>query len=57
MILDVKDEKVDLNKVVENKFQHLIETQRNKFLKLFQYFEELFDGTLSTWKIGPVDLE
>ena len=30
-------------------------TQRNELLKLLQNFEELFDGTLGTWKTDPVD--
>ena len=29
-------------------------TQRNELLKLLQKFEELFNGTLGTWKIYPV---
>ena len=54
VILDAKYEKSDLHKVMENQCQHLTMTQRNEFLKLLQKFEELFDGTLSTWKIDPV---
>ena len=38
-------------------FQHLTMTQRNELLKLLHKFEELFDGTLGTWKIDPVDFE
>ena len=36
IILDAIYEKVDLNKVMRNKYQHMIETQRNKLLKLLQ---------------------
>ena len=42
---------------MENQFQHKTEVQRNEFLKLLQNFEELFHGTLGTWKTDPVDLE
>ena len=41
---------------MENQCQHLTMTQRNEFLKLLPKIEELFDGTLSTWKTDPVDL-
>ena len=37
-ILDAKYEKVDLNKVIKNQFQHLTEEQLNKLLKLLQFF-------------------
>ena len=30
-------------------------TQCNEFIKLLQKLEELFDGTLGTWKMDPVD--
>ena len=39
---------------MKNKFQHLIETERNELLKLLQKSEELFDGKIGTWKIYPV---
>ena len=29
-------------------------TQRNYLLKLLQKYEDLFDGTLRTWKTDPV---
>ena len=32
-------------------------TQRNELLKILQKFEELFDGTLGTWKTDLVDLK
>ena len=37
-ILDAKYEKVDLNKVIKNQFQHLTEEQLNKLLRLLQFF-------------------
>ena len=42
---------------MENQCQHLIMTQRNELLKLLQISEELFDGTLGTWKTDPVEFE
>ena len=57
VILDAKYEKADLHKVMENQPQHLPMTQRNELLKLLHKFEEVFDGTLGTWKTNPVDLE
>ena len=40
-----------------NKFQHLIDTQRNEFLQLLQKSEELFYGTPGTWKTDPLEFE
>ena len=54
VILDAKYEKENLHKVMENQCQYLTMTQRNKLLKLLHKFEELFDGTLGTWKTYPV---
>ena len=42
---------------MENQCQNLTITQRNELLKLLQKFEELFDGTLGTWKTDPVDFK
>ena len=42
---------------MENQCQHLTIIQRNYLLKLLQKFEELFNGTLGTRKIYPIDLE
>ena len=53
--LDYKYRKADLNKVKKNQCQHLIEMKRNEFLKLLQKFEELFNGTLVTWKTDLAD--
>ena len=57
VILDAKYEKADLHKVMETHCQHLTMTQHNDLLKLLQKFEELFDGTLGTWKTDPVDFK
>ena len=56
VILDAKYENSDLNKVMKNKCQHFMETQRNELLKLLQKIEDFFDGTLGTWKTYTVDL-
>ena len=37
--------------------QHLTTTQRNYLMKLFQIFEDLFDGTLGTYRTDPVDFK
>ena len=42
---------------METQCQNLIMTQRNNLLKLLQFFEELFDGTLGTWKTDKVDFK
>ena len=35
----------------------MIETQNNELLNLLQKTEELFDGTLGSWKTYPVESE
>ena len=42
---------------METQCQHLTITQCNEMLKLLQIFEELFDGTLGTWKTDPLDFK
>ena len=42
---------------METQCQHLTITQRNELMKLLQKSEELFYGTLGTWKTYPVDFE
>ena len=42
---------------MKNKYQYLTEELSNESLKLFQIFEELFDGTLGTWKKYPVSFK
>ena len=39
---------------MENQRQHLTMTQRNELLRLLHKFEELFGGTLGTWKTDPL---
>ena len=42
---------------MENQCQHLTEIHHNYLLKLLKKSEELFNGTLGTWKTDPVDSE
>ena len=37
--------------------QHLTMTRNNELLKLLQKSEELFNGTLGTWKTDPLDFD
>eukprot|EP00957_Ditylum_brightwellii_P132750 10122766-Ditylum_brightwellii.AAC.1 len=50
-ILAAKYEKADLRKAVEENCLHLKSSQRKQLTKLLTKFENLFDGTLGTWKI------
>eukprot|EP00957_Ditylum_brightwellii_P157787 12009402-Ditylum_brightwellii.AAC.1 len=45
-ILEVKYEKADLKKKVENNCPHLKSSQHKQLIKLLTKFEKLFDGTL-----------
>ena len=56
-ILDTRYKKVNLNKIMIEKCQHLTATDRHRILHLLNKFEDLFDGTLGTWKTTPVVLE
>ena len=42
---------------METQCQHLTMTQCTELLELLQIFEELFNGTLCTWKTDLVDFE
>ena len=42
---------------METQRQNLTMTQRNDLLQLLKKFEELFDGTLGTWKIYSFDFK
>ena len=57
VISDVKYKKADLHKFMETNCQILTMTQCNDLLKLLQNFEELFYGTLGTWKTDPAYFE
>ena len=56
-ILDEKYKKVELNKVMTKKFQHLYAEEREILLYLLRIFEGLFDGSTGTWNTKTVDLE
>ena len=49
-ILDAKYEKADLDKVSKST-PHLNRQEQHKLKELLQKYEELFDGTLGTWKM------
>ena len=55
-IIESKYCPADLKKIVEE-CSHLSKHEQGQLLKLLQKFENLFDGTLGTWKTDPVDLE
>ena len=42
---------------METQCQNLTTTQHNELLELLQKLEELFDGTLGTWKKYPIGFE
>ena len=42
---------------METQCQHSRTTQQNEWLKLLDKFEELFNGTIGTWKTDPLDFE
>ena len=42
---------------MEIQCQYLTMTQLNELIKSLQIFEELFNGSLGTWKIDPEDFE
>jgi hypothetical protein len=56
IIIESKYCPADLTKIVEE-CTHLDKTEQRQLLKLLQKFEDLFDGTLGTWKNDPEDLE
>jgi hypothetical protein len=57
-IVDVNYEKANLRAITkEDCLNHLSATEKDKFLKLLQEFEELFDGTLGDWDCNLVLLQ
>ena len=42
---------------METQCQRLKMTQRNEFITILQWFEELFYGTLDTWETDLLDFE
>ena len=55
-IIDIKYAPQDIDGIA-NECVHLTETERSGLRKLLHKFEDLFDGTLGTWKTDPIDLE
>src|SRR5688572_27249060 len=54
-ILDAKYCKADLTKLSQE-YDQLNKEDQKKLLKLLPKYEHLFDGTVGTWNIDPVDL-
>ena len=42
---------------MENQCQNLTMTKPNELIQSLRNFKELFNGTLGTWKIDPVEFE
>ena len=55
-ILNTNDQKADLSKIVSNS-KHLNDNKKSMLRDILSKYEFLFDGTLGTWKIKPVDIE
>jgi hypothetical protein len=55
-IIESKNTPADLSKIVEE-CTHLKQAERRQLLHLLQKYEDLFDGSLGTWKTDPMQLE
>jgi hypothetical protein len=55
-IIESKYTPADLNKIVEE-CTHLDKAEQKQLLQLLQKYEDLFDGSLGTWKTDPMQLE
>ena len=55
-ILDAKYQKSDLSKILSNS-KHLINDRQSMLYDVLTKYELLFNGTLGTWKMNPVDIE
>ena len=55
-IIESKYCPADLKKIVEE-CTHLEKSEQKQLLRLLQKFEDLFDGSLGTWKTDPIQLE
>ena len=55
-ILEAKYEAADLNDICQAQ-KHLTADEQGKLHTLLSRYEELFDGTLGTWNLEPVDIE
>ena len=55
-ILDIKYTPADLNQVVQD-CTHLTDAEKSELGKVLAKYQDLFDGTLGTWKTDPIELE
>ena len=55
-IIESKYTPADLSKIVEE-CTHLEKGEQKQLLRLLQKYEDLFDGSLGTWKTAPIQLE
>ena len=55
-IIESKYTPADLEKIVAE-CTHLEAAEQKQLLRLLQKYEDLFDGTLGTWKTDPIQLE
>ena len=55
-ILDVKYAPADLDDIVKE-CTHLTSDEQNQLLQLLIKYEDLFDGTLGSWKTEPIEIE
>jgi hypothetical protein len=56
LIIESKYTPADLKKIVEE-CTHLEKDEQKQLLKLLQKFEELFDGSLGTWKTDTINVQ
>jgi hypothetical protein len=55
-IIKSKYTPADLSKIVEE-CTHLEKSEQKQLLQLLQKYEDLFDGSLGTWKTDPIQLK
>ena len=55
IIIGVKYERVDLNKVMTKQCQHLSTKESEILLALLRNFEDVFNGASVTWNTTSVD--
>ena len=55
-IIESKYTAADLEKIVQE-CTHLTKEEQRQLLRLLQKYEDLFDGSLGTWKTTPIQLE
>jgi hypothetical protein len=55
-IIESKYTAADLEKIVQE-CTHLTKAAQRQLLKRLQKYEDLFDGSLGTWKTTPIQLE